>query len=461
MKAFSCFQNLQVPGTVLAAILAASCALAANAQEPPPTSAITIIHAGRLFDAPSGRMLSGQDIVVRNSRIEQVGAGLVVPAGAREIDLRDATVLPGFIDVHTHLVGSNQAGYEALGVSVPRMALTGAKNAQTTLFAGFTTVRNLGAPGYADVALRDAIYDGEVSGPRMQVSGPPLGISGGHCDSNLLPFDFHYFAEGVANGVPAVMAKVRETIKYGADVIKFCASGGVFSKGDNPLLEQYSPEEMQALIAEAHRLGRKVASHAHATIAIKDAVRAGVDSIEHGIFLDDEGIELMKQHGTYLVPTSFPLYWFEQNVSKLNMPPWVVEKAAIIIPAAKKNMARAFGAGVKVALGTDAGVYPHGLNGGEFWSMVQLGLTPVQALQAGTVNAADLMGWSDRIGSVAPGKFADLVAVRGNPLDDVTLLQHVRFVMKDGVVYKNELAADHKIGLRSIREKLLGYGRGT
>jgi imidazolonepropionase-like amidohydrolase len=444
MKAFSCFQNLQVPGTVLAAILAASCALAGNAQEPPATSAITVLHAGRLFDAPSGRMLSGQDILVRNSRIEQVGAGLVVPAGAREIDLRNATVLPGFIDVHTHLVGSNQAGYEALGVSVPRMALTGAKNAQTTLFAGFTTVRNVGAPGYADVALRDAIYDGEVIGPRMQVSGPPLGISGGHCDSNLLPFDFHYSAEGVADGVPAVIAKVRETIKYGADVIKFCASGGVFSKGDNPLLEQYSPEEMQALIAEAHRLGRKVATHAHATMAINDAVRAGVDSIEHGIFLDDEGIELMKQHGTYLVPTSFPLYWFEQNVSKLNMPPWVVEKAAIIIPAAKKNMARAFRAGVKVALGTDAGVYPHGLNGGEFWSMVQLGLTPVQALQAGTVNAADLMGWNDRIGSVAPGKFADLVAVRGNPLDDVTLLQHVRFVMKDGVVYKNELATDHK-----------------
>jgi imidazolonepropionase-like amidohydrolase len=444
MKAFSCFENLLVPGTVLAAILAASYALAANAQEPPPTTGITVIHAGQLFDAPSGRMLSRQDILVRNSRIEQVGAGLVVPAGAREIDLRDATVLPGFIDVHTHLVGSNHAGYESLGVSVPRMALTGAKNAQTTLFAGFTTVRNVGAPGYADVALRDAIYDGEVIGPRMQVSGPPLGISGGHCDSNLLPFDFHYSAEGVANGVPAVMAKVRETIKYGADVIKFCASGGVFSKGDNPLLEQYSPEEMQALIAEAHRLGRKVASHAHATIAIKDAVRAGVDSIEHGIFLDDEGIELMKQHGTYLVPTSFPLYWFEQNVSKLNMPPWVVEKAAIIIPAAKKNMTRAFGAGVKVALGTDAGVYPHGLNGGEFWSMVQLGLTPVQALQAGTVNAADLMGWSDRIGSVTPGKFADLVAVRGNPLEDVTLLQHVRFVMKDGVVYKNELATDHK-----------------
>jgi imidazolonepropionase-like amidohydrolase len=175
-------------------------------------------------------------------------------------------------------------------------------------------------------------------------------------------------------------------------------------------------------------------------------VRAGVDSIEHGIFIDQEGIELMKQHGTYLVPTSFPLFWFEQNVSKLNMPPWVVEKAALIIPAAKKNMATAFRAGVKVALGTDAGVYPHGLNGGEFWSMVQLGMSPVQALQAGTVNAADLMAWSDRIGSITPGKFADIVAVRGNPLDDVTLLQHVSFVMKDGVTYKNEFAAASSAG---------------
>lgn len=427
---------------LLAAALMFFSMVPANAQDAVAAAAdVTVIHAGRFFDAPSGHMLEAQDILVRGNRIEQVGPKLAIPAGAREIDLRDATVLPGFIDVHTHLAGSNHAGYDALGVSVPRMALAGAKNARVTLLAGFTTVRNVGAEGYSDVALRDAINDGDVIGPRMQVSGPPLGITGGHCDSNLLPFDFHHNAEGVANGVPEVMAKVRETIKYGADVIKFCASGGVFSKGDNPLLEQYSPEEMQALIAEAHRLGRKVATHAHATIAIKDAVRAGVDSIEHGIFLDDEGIELMKQHGTYLVPTSFPLFWFEQNVSKLNMPPWVVEKAAIIIPAAKKNMTRAFRAGVKVALGTDAGVYPHGLNAGEFWSMVQLGMTPVQALQAGTVNAADLMGWSDRVGSIAPGKFADIVAVRGNPLDDVTILQHMGFVMKDGVVYKDEFAA--------------------
>jgi len=327
-----------------------------------------------------------------------------------------------------------------LGISTPRAALIGAKNARLTLMAGFTSVRNVGAEGYSDVALRDAINDGDVIGPRMQVSGPPLGITGGHCDNNLLPFEFHYSAEGVADGEEAVIHRVRETIKYGADVIKFCASGGVFSKGDNPLLEQYSPEEMQVLIAEAHRLGRKVATHAHSAIAIKDAVRANVDSIEHGIFIDEEGIELMKGHHTFLVPTSFPLFWFEQHESEMHLPPWVVEKAAIIIPAAKKNVAQAFKAGVRVALGTDAGVYPHGLNGGEFWSMVQLGLTPVQALQAGTVNAADLMGWSDRIGAIRPGMFADMVAVQVDPLTDIQSLQHVQFVMKDGVIYKDEIS---------------------
>ena len=273
----------------------------------------------------------------------------------------------------------------------------------------------------------------------MQVSGPPLGITGGHCDSNLLPPLFHYSAEGAADGVEAVMHKVREVVKYGADVIKFCASGGVFSKGDDPKLEQYSPAEMQALIAEAHRLGRRVATHAHSALAIKDAVRAGVDSIEHGIFLDDEGIQLMKEHRTFLVPTSYPLFWFEEHAPQMHFPPWVTEKAAIIIPAAKQNMTKAFHSGVRVALGTDAGVYPHGENGGEFWSMVTLGLTPVQALQAGTINAAELMGWSEQVGSISKGKFADMVAVRGDPLADVRLLQHVQFVMKDGVVYKDEI----------------------
>jgi imidazolonepropionase-like amidohydrolase len=411
------------------------------AQDTKPAQTV-VVRAGRLFDPTTGRMLDRPVIVIVGNKINSVSNGNPPSiAGATLIDLGDATLLPGFIDVHTHLTSdAGSGGYEGLGISAPRAALIGAKNARLTLLAGFTTVRNVGAEGYSDVALRDAINAGDVIGPRMQVSGPPLGITGGHCDNSLLPFEFHYSAEGVADGPEAVMHRVREVIKYGADVIKFCASGGVFSKGDNPLLEQYSPEEMKVLVEESHRLGRKVATHAHSAISIKDAVRAGVDSIEHGIFLDDEGIALMKEHNTFLVPTSYPLFWFGENAPRMHLPPWVMEKAAIIIPAAKKNMAKAFRAGVRVALGTDAGVYPHGLNGGEFWSMVELGLTPTQALQSGTVNAAELMGWSDRIGAIRDGMFADMVAVKGDPLSDIRLLQHVQFVMKDGVVYKNELS---------------------
>src|SRR5436309_7492994 len=432
-------RQLSLAGTLLvAAILLSVARPLLHAQATPQT---TVIRAGKLFDPQSGQLQDRPVIVISGDRIESVGSGnTAVPAGARIIDLGDATVLPGFIDVHTHLTSNaGGGGYEDLGISTPRAALTGAKNARLTLLAGFTSVRNVGAEGYADVALRDAIEAGDVIGPRMQVSGPPLGITGGHCDSNLLAPEFHFDAEGAADGVEAVMHKVREVVKYGADVIKFCASGGVFSKGDNPLLEQYSPAEMQALITEAHRRGRKVATHAHSTVAIKDAVRAGVDSIEHGIFLDDEGIQLMKEHNTFLVPTSYPLFWFEEHAPQMHLPPWVTEKAAIIIPAAKQNMTKAFHSGVRIALGTDAGVYPHGENGGEFWSMITLGLTSVQALQAGTINAAELMGWSDRVGSIAKGKLADIVAVKGDPLSDVRMLQHVQFVMKDGVVYKDEI----------------------
>jgi imidazolonepropionase-like amidohydrolase len=329
-------------------------------------------------------------------------------------------------------------GPRQLHTSVPRAALQGAHNARVTLEAGFTTVRNVGASGYADIALRDAINAGDVPGPRMLASGPPLSITGGHGDENFLAPQFHARSDGVADGIPAVIAKVRENIKFGADVIKFMATGGVLSEGDNPATEQYSPEEMRAIIQTAHQLGRKVAAHAHAAPGIRDAALAGVDSIEHGSFIDEEGIQAMKQHGTYLVPTLYLGDWLMENLSKTGMTENNLEKAKIVLPAARQNVAHAFREGVKVAFGTDAAVYPHGLNAHEFAVMVKLGLTPLQSIQAATVNAADLLGWSDRVGSLEPGKFADIIAVDGDPLADVTVLEHVRFVMKGGEVVRSE-----------------------
>jgi imidazolonepropionase-like amidohydrolase len=409
----------------------------APAQEPPQTAAVVAVKAGHLLDVRSGQYRQDQVILIEGDRIKAVGTAVevAVPAGAKVIDLSNRTVLPGLIDCHTHLTMSPFTGaYRGLSISVPREALMGARNARVTLEAGFTTVRNVGASGFADVALRDAINAGDVPGPRMLVSGPPLSITGGHADENLLAPEFHYSADGVADGVPAVMAKVREDIKYGADVIKFMATGGVLSEGDNPALAQYSPEEMRAIIDTAHGLGRKVAAHAHGALGIKYAVESGVDSIEHGSFINEEDIQLMKQHGTYLVPTLYLMDWFMENYQKMGLTPNMMAKARVVMPAARENVGHAIHEGVKMAFGTDAAVYPHGLNAHEFAVMVKLGMTPLGAIQASTTNAADLLGWSDRVGTIEPGKFADLIAVEGDPLQDVTVLQHVDFVMKGGEV---------------------------
>jgi imidazolonepropionase-like amidohydrolase len=313
-------------------------------------------------------------------------------------------------------------------------AINGVANARLTLLAGFTSVRNVGAGGYTDVDLRDAINAGQVPGPHMLVSGPALGITGGHCDDDLLPFQYHIAGEGVADGIAQVQQKVRQNIKYGADVIKICATGGVLSKGDDPQASQYTLEEMQAIVADAHRLGRKVAAHAHGAQGILWATEAGVDSIEHGSYIDDEAIAAMKKRGTYLVPT---LYLEDWMLEKGTLPAFYHQKMIDVSAVAKSNIKHAMQAGVKIALGTDAAVYPHGLNAHELDVYVnQLGMAPLAALQSATINAADLMGLTAKTGTLEPGKWADIIAVDKNPLDDVRVLQNVKFVMKAGVVYK-------------------------
>jgi imidazolonepropionase-like amidohydrolase len=423
-----------------ASLLAVTLFLLVSAISAQQSARSAVIHAGQVLDVKTGKLLADRVVVVEDGKIVSVGAAAEVkaPADAVRIELPNATILPGLIDAHTHLTMDPKFGYERLGLSIPREALIGAKNARLTLQAGFTTVRNVGAAGYSDVALRDAINAGDVPGPRMLVSGPALSITGGHCDNNLLPFEYHATESGVADGIAAVQHKVRENIKYGSDLIKVCATGGVLSKGDDPQASQFTLEEMKAIVADAHRLGRKVAAHAHGAQGIQWASQAGVDSIEHGSYIDDAGIAEMKKNGTYLVPTLYLGDWMIDNAGLTHLPDYLLVKAKEVIPAARKNVAHAFASGVKVAFGTDAAVYPHGLNAHEFAVMVKLGLTPLQAIQAATINAADLLGWPGKVGSLEPGAWADIVAVDGDPLKDVTTLERVKFVMKGGEVVKNE-----------------------
>jgi imidazolonepropionase-like amidohydrolase len=431
---------MKMPTHFLTALLV-SCSTFAQQPTQQQQPQHVVIHTGHLLDVKSGKMLDNVTVVIDGDKITSVSGGSGSQsdnqAGARVINLPNATLLPGLIDAHTHLTFDPNFGYQELGVSIPKEALIGAKNARITLEAGFTTVRNVGASGYTDIALRDAINEGMVPGPRMMASGPALSITGGHCDQNLLPYEWHAKSDGAADGVEGVQHKVREIIKYGADVIKVCATGGVLSKGDDPRASQYTLEEMKAIVADAHRLGRKVAAHAHGAQGIAWAAEAGVDSIEHGSYIDDAAIAIMKKNGTYLVPTLYLADWMRENAVKIGLPPMYATKMKDVTAVSRQNIKKAFNAGVKIAFGTDAAVYPHGLNAHEFAVYVQIGMTPLQAIQTATVNAADLLGWS-KIGSIETGNFADIIAVNGDPLKDITLLENPVMVMKGGTVYKQK-----------------------
>jgi imidazolonepropionase-like amidohydrolase len=400
----------------------------------------TLVRAGHVLDVKTGKVADNQTVVVVGDLIQSIAPSSSVSAqpGDTVVDLGGMTILPGLIDVHTHLtMNTDFDPYRELTETDAKGAINGVANAKTTLMAGITSVRNVGAHGFVDVDLRDAINAGQVPGPHMLVSGPLLGITGGHCDSNLLPIRYHQVGDGVADGIAAVQHRVRENIKYGADLIKICATGGVLSKGDDPQASQFTLEEMQAIVADAHRLGRKVAAHAHGAQGILWATEAGVDSIEHGSYIDDAGIAEMRKRGTYLVPTLYLEDWMTQSG---HLPPFYQQKMKDVSAVAKTNIKRAIQAGVKIAMGTDAAVYPHGLNAHELDVYVnQLGMAPLAALQTATINAADLMGWTAKTGTLEPGKWADLIAVDKNPLEDIRVLQKVKFVMKAGTVYKNDV----------------------
>jgi len=397
------------------------------------------IKAGRLIDPDRGVLLQNRAIRIGGDRILAVlpdGDGALQNC-ARIVDLSRSTVLPGLIDTHTHLTSDPTIlRYERLGLSIPRLALIGAANARRTLHAGFTTVRNLGADGYADVALRDAINAGDVIGPRLLVSGPGIGITGGHCGSNLLAPEFRQTSLGTADGPDEVRKVVRQNVRYGADVIKYCGTGGVFSKGTQPGMQQFTPEEVAALVDEARMHGRKVAVHAHGSSGIKVALRAGVDTIEHASLIDDEGIELAKKYKVYFSMDIFNTDYTQSESKRRGELPEFIRKDAMIGEIQRRNFERALKAGIRMTYGTDAGIYPHGQNAKQFSVMVRYGMTPMQAIQAATINSADALGLAGQVGTLASGAYADLIAVEDDPLVDIRALERVSVVMKGGELIK-------------------------
>jgi imidazolonepropionase-like amidohydrolase len=422
-------------GLVLVAVL--SMAVVGHGQAASP--GVLAVKAARLIDGLGGPPVQSAVVLIENGKITAVGPKLAIPAGADVIDLGSSTLLPGFIDCHTHVTGQpGENFYEDRFKRSPiDSAVMAHLYARRTLEAGFTTIRNVGAPEYVDIALRNAINRGDIPGPRMRVSGLAISATGGHGDLNgYSPYIRFTTLSGIADGVDEIRKLIRTNIKQGADVIKVLATAGVLSEEDSEGAPQYSQEELNALVEEAHMWDRKVAAHAHGAEGIKRAIRAGVDSVEHASFIDDEGIRLAKEKGTVLVMDIYNDDYIMSEYKKRGYPDKILEKERRVGRVQRENFRKAWQAGVKMAYGTDAGVYPHGANGKQFAKMVEWGMTPNEAIESATTWAADLLGWSDRVGSVQAGRYADLVAVAGDPLVNISVLEHPDFVMKGGVVYK-------------------------